>query len=146
LGPAFSRNAVARQIDLSSQLEHASVRGRGGYHASDTSLVGCAHAVVKLRTEENRAWWACEACGTPFSPANSPADSIDVAPPLEYLSIRQLAGRIPYSEGAIRNMMSRGVFRLGVHFTKPNGGRPVFHWPTVQEWTRSQPDSSRRAG
>jgi hypothetical protein len=59
---------------------------------------------------------------------------------------RSDAGRIPYSEGAIRNMMSRGVFRLGVHFTKPNGGRPVFHWRAVQEWTRSQPASGRRAG
>lgn len=121
-------------------------RSLSAYSAGEVNLLACAHAVVKLRTDGNRAWWACEACGTPFSPANTPADSIDVAPPLEYLSIRQLAGRIPYSEGAIRNMMSRGVFRLGVHFTKPNGGRPVFHWPAVQDWARSQPDSRRRAG
>jgi len=88
--------------------------------------------MIRLRTEESRAWWACEA---------SPGDSIGAAQPLEYLSIRQLASRIPYSEGAIRNMMSRGVFRLGVHYTKPNGGRPIFYWPAVQEWTRSQPAS-----
>jgi hypothetical protein len=130
----------------SSRLERGGVDKRDGYCAGDTNVVGCAHAAVRLRTEESRAWWACEVCGTPFAPARSPGDSIDVGQPLEYLSIRQLAGRIPYSEGAIRNMMTRGVFRLGVHFTKPNGGRPVFHWPAVQEWTRSQPESRRRVG
>ena len=118
---------------------------RRGGDGDSTNLIGCAHAVVRLRTEESRAWWACEVCRTPFSPAISPDHSIDSAQPLEYLSIRQLAGRIPYSEGAIRNMMSRGVFRLGVHYTKPNGGRPIFHWPAVQEWTRSQHASGRRA-
>jgi hypothetical protein len=110
------------------------------------NLLSCAHAVVKLRADGTRAWWACEACGVPFSPAGVLSNSIDARPAPEYLSIRQLAGRIPYSEGAIRNMISRGVFRLGVHYTKPNGGRPVFHWPAVQEWTRSQPDQARRAG
>ena len=113
----------------------------GGGNSGGVDVIGCAHAVVKLRTDESRAWWACEACRTPFSPASSPGESVDAAQPLEYLSVRQLAGRIPYSEGAIRNMMSRGVFRLGVHYTKPNGGRPIFHWPAVQEWTRSQPAS-----
>jgi hypothetical protein len=52
-----------------------------------------------------------------------------------------------YSEGAIRNMMSRGVFRLGVHYTKPNGGRPVFHWSAVQVWARAEPERKHpRAG
>ena len=108
--------------------------------ASEVNLLGCAHAIVKLRADVNRAWWACEICGIPFSPAGSSIDLIDAISPPEYLSIRQVAERIPYSEGAIRNMMSRGVFRLGVHYTKPNGGRPVFYWPAVQKWTRSQPD------
>lgn len=137
---------MVSETNRSSRLERGGVDKRDGYCAGATNLVGCVHAVIRLRTEESRAWWACEICGTPFAPALSPGDSIDVAEPLEYLSIRQLAGRIPYSEGAIRNMMSRGVFRLGVHFTKPNGGRPVFHWPAVQEWTRSQPESRRRVG
>jgi hypothetical protein len=141
---ARSWDTVAPEITLSSQIERGGVGNRGGQNARDTNLVGCAHAVVRLRTAESRAWWACEACGTPFSPATFPVEAIDAAQPLEYLSIRQLAGRIPYSEGAIRNMMSRGVFRFGVHFTKPNGGRPVFHWPAVQEWARSHPDTRRR--
>jgi hypothetical protein len=113
---------------------------------TDRQLLACAHAVVTLHTEGHRAWWACDTCGIPFSPAGSPSNAIDATPAPEYLSIRQLAGRIPYSEGAIRNMMSRGVFQLGVHYTKPNGGRPVFHWPAVQDWTRAEPDRKRRAG
>jgi hypothetical protein len=114
--------------------------------AADKHLLPCAHAVVRLQSEGQRAWWACDACGTPFSPTGSPASPIDASPAPEYLSIRQLAGRIPYSEGAIRNMMSRGVFRLGVHYTKPNGGRPVFQWTAVQEWARAGPDRKHRAG
>jgi hypothetical protein len=110
------------------------------YGTGEANRLACAHAVVKLRADVNRAWWACETCGTPFSPASLSPDPIDATSAPEYLSIRQLTNRIPYSEGAIRNMMSRGVFRLGVHYNKPNAGRPVFYWPAVQEWTRSQPD------
>ena len=107
--------------------------------AGEVNRLACAHAVVKLRADGNRAWWACETCGIPFSPAGPSIDPIDATPGPEYLSIRQLADCIPYSEGAIRNMMSRGVFLLGVHYTKPNGGRPIFYWPAIQEWARSQP-------
>src|SRR5690242_139850 len=84
--------------------EPVHTHGGGGDDRDLMNLIGCAHAVIRLRTDESRAWWACEACRTPFSPATSPAESVDAAEPLEYLSIRQLAGRIPYSEGAIRHM------------------------------------------
>ena len=58
----------------------------------DRHLLACAHAVVTLHLEGQRAWWACDACGVPFSPAGSSAGSVDAAPAPEYLSIRQLAG------------------------------------------------------
>jgi hypothetical protein len=51
----------------------------------------------------------------------------------EYLSIRELARRIPYAEGSIRNLISRGSFRLGEHYLKPHG-RVVFKWAAVQAW------------
>jgi hypothetical protein len=51
----------------------------------------------------------------------------------EYLSIRELARRIPYAEGSIRNLISRGTFRLGEHYLKPHG-RVVFKWAAVQAW------------
>ena len=53
----------------------------------------------------------------------------------EYLSIRDLAHRLPYDEQTIRNLMTRGVFRRDVHYVKPQGkGRPVFKWSAVRKW------------
>jgi hypothetical protein len=57
----------------------------------------------------------------------------------EYLSIRQLAQRIPYAERTLRNLMSQGALRLGEHYFKPNG-RVVFKWSAVRAWCE------RRAG
>jgi len=101
--------------------------------------VACAHALVYLRTENSgsrlRAWWACQACGTPFAPAilapaPKPVDDVDVK---EYLSLRELTERIPYSEGSIRNLMTAGKLRRGVHYVKPRG-RVMFRWSAVQTW------------
>lgn len=50
----------------------------------------------------------------------------------EYLSVDQLAKRIPYSPKTIRNLMCRGVFLEGVHFTRLTG-RPIFLWSKVEE-------------
>ena len=115
---------------------------RGANVAPSTAIPGhlaCAHAVVRLQAEAERAWWRCDACGTPFAPAIIAPRLVDVEPAteyLEYLSVHQLAERIPYSTGAIRNLMSRGVLRLGVHYTKPHG-RPIFHWPAVVAWLKA---------
>jgi hypothetical protein len=51
----------------------------------------------------------------------------------EYLHIDQLAEVTPWSESAIRVMISRGVFQLGVHYFKPHGpnSRPIFKWAAV---------------
>ena len=54
-------------------------------------------------------------------------------PDLEYLSIHDLANRIGYAEGTIRNLMSNGAFKLGEHYLKPRG-RIFFKWPAVQSW------------
>jgi hypothetical protein len=56
----------------------------------------------------------------------------------EYVSIRELAGRIPYAEQTIRNLMTRGVFRLGEHYIKPRS-RVMFQWSKVREWLNRQP-------
>jgi hypothetical protein len=52
--------------------------------------------------------------------------------PEEYLSVTQLAQRLPYSPKTIRNLMCRGVFVEGVHFTRLTG-RPIFLWSKVEE-------------
>ena len=101
-------------------------------------LRGCAHSVVLLRTEAGRAWWACRDCEVPFSPAAPPARrpesaAVDGAAGPEYISLRELTTRIPYSDGTIRNLMSSGVLKRGEHYVKPNG-RVMFRWSAVQAW------------
>ena len=61
----------------------------------------------------------------------------------EYLSVGQLAERIPYKPKTIRNLMCQGVFLEGVHFTRLTG-RPIFLWSRVQELLRE--GTNGRAG
>lgn len=51
----------------------------------------------------------------------------------EFLSIKELAARLPYKEGTIRNMMSKGEFVRGIHYVKPKG-RVVFRWSRIVDW------------
>ncbi len=53
----------------------------------------------------------------------------------EYLSVTQLSERVPYKPKTIRNLMCRGVFREGVHFTRLTG-RPIFLWSKVEALLR----------
>ena len=53
----------------------------------------------------------------------------------EYLSVAELAKRIPYKPKTIRNLMCRGVFVEGVHFTRLTG-RPIFLWSRVEDLIR----------
>ena len=50
----------------------------------------------------------------------------------EYLSVGQLAERIPYKPKTIRNLMCQGIFIEGVHFTRLTG-RPIFLWSRIQQ-------------
>lgn len=47
-----------------------------------------------------------------------------------YLSIAELAQLTPWTDQAIRTMISRGVFREGEHYFHV-GRRPVFKWVAV---------------
>jgi hypothetical protein len=51
----------------------------------------------------------------------------------EYVSIAELAKRIPYAPQTIRNLMTQGVFIRDVHYLKPRG-RVIFKWTAVREW------------
>ena len=57
----------------------------------------------------------------------------------EFLSVQALAQRIPYDAQTIRNLMSTGTLKLGVHYFKPAGGRPMFSWPAVRAWVEGRP-------
>jgi hypothetical protein len=51
----------------------------------------------------------------------------------EYLTVAELSQRIGYSPQSIRNMMSQGVFQMGVHYVKPRR-RVLFKWSTMVAW------------
>src|SRR5512146_1485731 len=51
----------------------------------------------------------------------------------EYLSVSQLAKRIPYCEQTIRNLMSAGAFKEGLHYYKRRR-RVMFRWSEVERW------------
>jgi len=77
------------------------------------------------------------ACNTTSAPA-TPSSPLDSHETREYLSLRELARRFPYAEQTIRNLMSRGVLRLGEHYLKPRS-RIMFRWSKVREWLEEQP-------
>jgi hypothetical protein len=58
----------------------------------------------------------------------------------EYLTVRQAAERMKYREQTLRNMMSGGVFRRGVHYYKRRG-RVLFLWSRMEHWLREDSSS-----
>jgi hypothetical protein len=54
-----------------------------------------------------------------------------------YLSVKQLAGRIPYAEQTIRNLMLAGELVEGRHFFKRRG-RVIFSWPAMRSWVEER--------
>jgi hypothetical protein len=70
-----------------------------------------------------------------------PERAVDGRDEAEYLSIRELAGRIPYAEQTIRNLMTRGVFRFGEHYVKPRS-RIMFRWSRIRDWLEPQARST----
>lgn len=63
----------------------------------------------------------------------------------EYLSVEQLSRRIPYRPKTIRNLICRGVFLEGIHFTRLTG-RPIFFWSRVEELLREGRNGRKGAG
>lgn len=56
----------------------------------------------------------------------------------EYLSLGELCYRIPYRPQTIRNLMTQGVLREGVHYFKPTSRRVVFKWQAVKQWIEGE--------
>ena len=59
-------------------------------------------------------------------------------PVKEYLSIKELCKPIPFAESTIRNKMAKNELLLGVHYSKPGGGRPVFRWSVMKRWLEGE--------
>ena len=63
----------------------------------------------------------------------------------EYLSVQELSRRIPYKPKTIRNLLSRGVFIEGIHFTRLTG-RPIFLWSRVEQLLREGKNGRKGQG
>lgn len=62
-----------------------------------------------------------------------------LAPVKPYVSIAELATLTPWTEQAIRTMMSRGVLREGEHFFHV-GRRPVIKWAAIVDFVQRRGD------
>lgn len=106
---------------------------------ADTPVQALPAFVAELERLKAQAWSKLSPPRTDKSgrsiavPDGARGSSVDQDSELEYLSIRDLARRIGYEEGTIRNLMSCGVFKLGEHYVKPRG-RILFKWPAIQCW------------
>jgi excisionase family DNA binding protein len=54
--------------------------------------------------------------------------------PDEYLTTAEVAALLKISVKTLRNKVSAGVFRKGIHYFKPEGLSPRFKWSAVQAW------------
>jgi predicted DNA-binding transcriptional regulator AlpA len=56
----------------------------------------------------------------------------------EYLTIKELAQRLKLSPKTIRNKISSGVFKLGVHYVRPPSLGTRFKWSAIEKWLESE--------
>ncbi|MFQ5479415.1 MAG: hypothetical protein ACE5E4_12470 [Candidatus Binatia bacterium] len=66
--------------------------------------------------------------------------------PKPYLSTCELSELTPWSEQAIRTMVSRGVLKFGIHYFKPRGfnGRPIFSWRAIVDYIEGSFEPNER--
>ena len=92
-----------------------------------------------------RALRALHAVAELCSPNDSKGPPHTEAAHEEYLTVRQAAERIKYREQTVRNMMSAGVFRRGLHYYKRRG-RVLFPWSRIEQWLKEDAASSDSPG
>jgi hypothetical protein len=76
------------------------------------------------------------------SPEQSRGAPVDAAVCKPYLSISELAKLTPWTDQAIRTMISRGIFREREHYFYV-GRRPVFNWSAVVGFIEQGPPTDR---
>jgi hypothetical protein len=52
----------------------------------------------------------------------------------EYLTIEELSARLKIKPKTIKNKMTAGIFRRGLHYFSPAGLRPRFKWSAIVLW------------
>ena len=58
----------------------------------------------------------------------------------EYLDLKTLTKRIPFSRSAIEELIADGQLIEGIHFRRPTGpsGKRVFFWTRIEAWLRAK--------
>jgi hypothetical protein len=58
----------------------------------------------------------------------------------EYLDLKALTKRIPFSRSAIEELIAGGELIEGVHFRRPPGpaGKRVFFWTRIEAWVKGE--------
>ena len=75
---------------------------------------------------------------------SGPSDAGTLIRPKPYLSIRELSALTPWTEQAIRTMMSKGLLKEGEHFFHV-GRRTVLKWDAIVEFIeRGEQDEALR--
>ena len=57
------------------------------------------------------------------------------------ISLRELCRRIPYAEQTIRNLMSAGKLKLGVHYFRVER-KLAFDWTALRQWIREKSETT----
>ena len=61
----------------------------------------------------------------------------------EYLSVKQLAGRLDLKPKTIRNKICAGVFQKNVHYFTPAGlDGPRFKWSAIVAWLECKEENN----
>lgn len=95
-----------------------------------TSLITIAKRLGTAASEITTALAELQALSAAVTTTAAPAAE-------EYLSVKELAARIPYCEQTIRNMLCAGEFEEGVHFNRKRR-RVIFIWSKVEAWLQAR--------
>jgi hypothetical protein len=54
------------------------------------------------------------------------------------LTIGEVARRLKLKPKSVRNKMSSGIWKLGIHYFRPKGLSTRFSWPAIVRWLRGE--------
>lgn len=106
-------------------------------HVASLDAAGCRRLLIELAATQTAVAARLSELEQSSVRRSQKEPPVDVEAEAGYISVRELAQRIPYSEGTIRNLMSQGCLKLGTHYVKPNG-RVMFRWDAMQTWLTDQ--------
>lgn len=64
-----------------------------------------------------------------------------ISPDEQYLTVKELSGKIKFSQQTIYNMIHKGDFVKGRHYIKPRPKKVLFLWSAVSAWLESYDES-----